>query len=135
MSELESLPFVLAMLLCDVAITEAGSNKKTLVGIFDKIVTRAIPTVHRPFYLYAKLADLRGKHAIRVDLVHLGTERKILSLNAEASTPPDSIENIEFTIPFPHIQLPLEGAYEFQMFGDEVFIGRAVMTLVKLLEE
>src|SRR5262249_51462928 len=132
MPESESLPFVLAMLLCDVAIMEAGSNKKTLVGIFDKIVTRIIPTVHRPFFLYAKLADLRGKHTIRIDLVHLATEKKILSLDAESSSPPDSMENFEFTIPFPSIELPLEGPYEFQMFADGVFIGRAVMILVKL---
>jgi len=123
------------MLVCDVAITEAGSNKKTLVGIFDKISTHVIPAIHRPFWLYAKLADLRGRHTLQIDLVHLATEKKIATLGAEAVGPVDSMENFDFAIPIPPITLPFEGSYEFQMFSDGLFIGRAVMTLVQLTKE
>src|SRR5215475_10578317 len=102
------------MLLCDVAITEAVSNKRTLVGIFDKIRARAIPAQHGPFWLYGKLADLRGRHDVRIDVIHLATEKKITSVNAVAQSPIDSTEIFEFAIPIPRIAFPLEGAYEFQ---------------------
>ena len=130
MTEPESLPFVLAMLLCDVAITEAGSNKKTLVGIFDKIMTRAVPATHAQFWLYAKLADLRGRHDIRIDLIHLETEKQIATMNAVANTAShETTENFDFALPLPPITFPLEGSYEFQLFADNIFIGRAVVTV------
>ena len=73
----QSIPFVTAILLCDAAITEAGSGKKTLVGIFDRIFTRSIPADHGPFWLYAKMTDMHGSNSIRIEIVHLKTEKKL----------------------------------------------------------
>jgi hypothetical protein len=123
------------MLLCDVAITEAGTNKKTLVGVLEKIWAREIPTVHGPFWLYAKLADLRGKHDIRIDLIHLETESKLTSLDAVAQNSTDSTGSFEFAIPIPATPFPLAGAYDFQLFSDNIFIGRAVVTVSKLTSQ
>jgi hypothetical protein len=43
------LPYVVAMLTCNLAITEAGSNKKTLVGIFDKVSVKGVPAQFHEF--------------------------------------------------------------------------------------
>src|SRR5262245_37048015 len=99
------------MLLCDVAITEAGSNKKTLVGVFDKIMAKRVPTAHGPFWVYAKLADLRGNHDIRIDIVHLASEKTLAQLGAEVKSPLDSNETFDFAFPLPAVGFPEEGAY------------------------
>jgi hypothetical protein len=117
-----------------VAITEAGTSKKTLVGIFDKIMAQAIPTLHGPFWLYAKLTDFDGNHEIRIDVVHLATEKQIASLvvQVQRSKSVDPRDNFELVLPIPPFPFPLEGAYEFQMFADNIFIGRAVVNLIKV---
>ena len=132
----QSIPFVTAILLCDVAITEAGSGKKTLVGTFDRIFTRSIPADHGPFWLYAKLTDMYGNNRIRIDIVHLKTEKKIAGLIIETSDIPDSmrLQRLDWAIPLPRMRFPLEGEYEFQIYANDVFIGRTVLIVQKVVE-
>jgi hypothetical protein len=125
------LPFVVAMLTCDTAITEARTNKKTLVGVFDKIMVQEVPTIFRPFWLYAKLADLRGAHRLRIEIVHLGSEKKIIGVEAETRSPNGSTDTFEFAMPVPPMPIPLTGTYEIQLFSDNIFIGRTVVTVIK----
>ena len=116
---------------CDNAITEVGTNKKTLVGIFDKIRVQQVPIVFRPFWLYAKLADLRGTHRLRIDIVHLDSEKKIAEAEAQTLSPIDSTDTFEFAMPVLSLQIPLTGTYEVQLFSDNIFIGRTVVTVIK----
>lgn len=47
---MEKIPSVLAILVCDWIIIEQGTEKKTLVGLFDRIQSRKFPT-QRPIGL------------------------------------------------------------------------------------
>jgi hypothetical protein len=135
MAEL-SIPFVTAILLCDQAITEAGTGKKTLVGIFDRIVTKSIPAEHGPFWLYAKMTDLFGSNRIRLEMIHLKTEKKILGLTIATSDIPEAmrLQQLDWAFPLPRIHFPLEGEYEFQIYANNVFIGRTVLIIQKMAE-
>ena len=133
----QPIPFVTAILLCDNAITEAGSGKKTLVGIFDRILSKAIPAQHGPFWIYSKMSDMEGDNRIRIEIVHLKSEKKIASLVIETNDIPASmrLQQFELAIALPPIAFPLEGDYEFQIHANDVFIGRTVLNVQKMLEK
>jgi hypothetical protein len=61
-------PSASAMVLCDVATTEQGTNKKTLVGIFQRVYANVFPTRQRMF-LYVQTIDAQGVYIFRLDLV------------------------------------------------------------------
>ena len=133
----QPIPFVTAILLCDNAITEAGSGKKTLVGIFDRILSKSVPAQHGPFWVYAKMSDMQGSNRIRIEIIHLKTEKKIASLILETNDIPESmrLQQFEWAIPLPRMTFPLEGEYEFQIIANDVFIGQTVLNVQQISEQ
>jgi hypothetical protein len=132
MPELRPIPFVIAMLVCDNAITEAGTNKKSLIGVFDNILAAQIPTEHGPFWIYAKLADAEGTYSPKVKLVHLEKEQIMIEIGLHPINIPDRTAVFDFALPVPRLPFPFAGKYEFQLEMDGVFIGRTVFTVNQL---
>lgn len=63
---------MVAMLVCDQAIREMGTNKITLVGIFDRISSSVFPFEWvRGASVYARLTDAQGIYNMRIELVRL----------------------------------------------------------------
>lgn len=54
-------PEVLAMILCDLVITDAETNKKSLIGLFDRIETTVLPCIVPDLHVYLSLTDGHGR--------------------------------------------------------------------------
>ncbi|MFH1777349.1 MAG: hypothetical protein ABH952_07325, partial [Candidatus Omnitrophota bacterium] len=65
------VPKINAMLLCDGIITEAGTNKKSLIGIFENISTQTFPCQHSQLSVYIKFTSAQGKYHFRLELVNI----------------------------------------------------------------
>jgi hypothetical protein len=133
MSIEKPIPSVLAMLLCDVILTDiAPTSKKTLVGIFDRFWTDQLPVAAPGFVLYAKLTDMAGQYQMRVDVVNLHDEQRLASFTVSVESPADRLQPFEFVVRFPPgLKFDGPGAYEFQLYADEAFIGRCVVNVEK----
>ena len=55
----ETVPLLVAALICDVAVADPSTRKQNLIGIFDRVVASKFPT-SRQMHLYIKLADAEG---------------------------------------------------------------------------
>src|SRR4051812_28041201 len=53
-------PEVLAMILCDLVITDVETNKKSLIGLFDQVETATLPCVVHELHVYLSLTDGHG---------------------------------------------------------------------------
>src|SRR5690242_19399403 len=73
------IPSVIAMLVCDQIIVEQGSGKKSLIGIFENIMTVAFPSVLARVSIYARLMDAVGHYDFQLKLVHLKNEENELA--------------------------------------------------------
>ncbi len=124
-------PYVLAILVCDMAIIEADTGKKTLVGIFDRVIWSGI-TLTFPVSVYAKLTDAEGNYQFRVDYVHVTTDR--LLAQTQTTTPfqiPDRLQPSDLVLRLPAV-IDQPGMYEFRLLANEVYLGRAAFTVVEL---
>jgi len=65
------VPKANAMLICDSVITDKGTNKKSLIGVFEHINAFKFPCVHHSLAVYIKLTDARGKYRFRLELIDL----------------------------------------------------------------
>ena len=121
----ETVPLLVAALICDVAVADPSTNKKNLIGIFDRVVVANFPTQRR-MHLYIKLADAEGEYEIETKYVHRESGSKL----AEARTKLDIKNRLLTTdlyIPFPPLPIPHEGRYEFQIWANSVFLGTAFL--------
>lgn len=61
MSASKIKPMGLAMIICDQVITEASTNKKSLIGTFNQISAANFPCVHPKFFVFVVLTGGHGK--------------------------------------------------------------------------
>ena len=64
-----TLPKQAAILLCDGVLTEAGSGKTVLQGVFDQFNVADPSKPVRPFFVYSKLYGGKGRLAFGIEVV------------------------------------------------------------------
>jgi len=126
-------PVVKAMLICDKVITEAGSNKKSLIGIFENINAFKFPCVHHFLTVFIKLTDANGKYRFRLELVDLENDSPIgkaeIPKEIEVKSPlhiHDLVFNLA-ALKFPH-----PGTYEFRIFANDEIFGQKTFLVNKI---
>jgi hypothetical protein len=123
------VPSVQAILLCEKIIEEAGTGKKSLIGIFTGISTVGFPC-QMAMAIYARLTDGEGVYHFRFDLVHLPTDKKVASATLPPLQSADRLSPMEVVVQIPAIQFAEPGKYEFQMYANDVFLGHASADLI-----
>jgi len=74
---LSPTPKINAMLVCDYVITEQGTNKKSLIGVFENINAAQFPCIHHGLSVYIKMTDGQGTYRFRLELVDLKNDKMI----------------------------------------------------------
>ncbi|HEX9420024.1 MAG TPA: hypothetical protein VGA81_13305 [Methylomirabilota bacterium] len=122
------------MLLCDQAIREGGTNKVTLVGIFDRIWNTQFPFQWtRPTAIYARVTDAEGEYDIRLELVRLDDEQTIGRFEGRA-TLAGRMESSELIFPIDTLAFERPGRYEFRLFANRRQVGGMALSVVQEVE-
>jgi len=124
------VPYVLAFLIGDQVIEEAGTKKKTVVGIHDHIGSMVKP-VRSDFGIYARLADGEGKYKFLIRLANLKTEEPVFDFEVTKDWPKGQTI-AEVCINLRGMPIPDFGKYELQLFANGVYIGRHVIICMEL---
>jgi hypothetical protein len=119
------IPSVVAMLICDQIITEQVTNKKSLIGVFDKFFSPLFPTVFPRLSVYVKLADASGDYLFRLRIVKLKDESPLAEVRLDAKIP-DTEEYAELALNMGFL-VPEQGKYEFQLYAGENYLHRVTM--------
>lgn len=126
------IPTVLAMLLCDQVITDAESTKKTLVGLFDSVFASQVPVLYaKGFSIFARLSDVEGKYNFRVDVVFLDEDKALGSVTTKEVIAPNRLGFVELIIVVSGIGFEKYGKYEFQLYANDVYVGRTTLIVAK----
>lgn len=115
-------PSVRAILTCDQIIHEQGSNKKSLIGIFEDVHLVRFPAAHPRIAVYVNLTDAHGKYVMEVRM--LSPDRTIL---ATVQTPEVEIDNplrtCEFALQMQNTPFEKPGKYEFQILANSELLA------------
>jgi hypothetical protein len=123
------VPVIVAAIVCDVAVKDPATGKVSLIGIFDRILVTKFST-KRPLSLYIKLTDAEGNYDIKVKYVQVKSA-KILAEAGGRFEYKDRLASSDLYIPFPPLPIPEEGRYEFQIWANSIFLGRAFIDAVQ----
>ncbi|MHC4938795.1 MAG: DUF6941 family protein [Planctomycetota bacterium] len=115
-------PSVKAILICDQVIHELGTNKKSLIGIFEEIHLPKFPANYPRIAVYVNLTDAHGEYVL---------EMRLLSERGEevgrGETPRVKIDNplatCEFALQVQNLVFPSAGQFEFQIFANGEFLA------------
>jgi hypothetical protein len=119
-------PVVLAMLLCDLAITEQGTHKKTLVGIFHRVNARVFPAPQQ-MAIYVHLTDAQGTYIFRIDIVDVDRNDILGTVTSNPIDVPNRLEPFDFVFPI-GINIRAPGLYEFRLYANDVYLSSISFT-------
>ena len=122
------VPVLVAALVCDVAVTEPHTKKKSLIGLFDRLSASSFPT-KRAVSLYLKIADAEGHYELEVRFVHLNTGNMAAKAEGKLDQS-DRLASAELLITFPPLEFSEPGRYEFQVWANSAFLGSTTIDAV-----
>lgn len=108
------------MVLCDLVITDAETNKKSLIGLFDRVETAVLPCVVRELHLYLCLTD--GHGAVPIAVGCLAPDGEEMFWGRTEVRFADPLEVVELHFVFPEARFPGAGEYRFQLLADGLLL-------------
>lgn len=103
----------MAALVCDGAVTDPTTGKKTLVGIFNRVNVQTFPTQLR-MAIYMKLTDAEGPYKIEVRYVQTNSGQELGRAEGRVEFA-SRLGSFDFFITLPPVEIPSDGRYEFQV--------------------
>ena len=125
----EVVPLLVAALVCDVAVADPSTGKKSLIGIFDIVHVVQFPT-QQPISLYFKVADAEGFYKFVVRYVQVCTSEVLVQVEGELRAT-DRLAASDLHLPFTPLPIPTEGRYEFQIWANSMFLGSTSIAAVQ----
>ena len=112
-------PAVKAILICDQIIHELGTNKKSLIGIFEDIHAAKFPLRYPKIAVYVNLTDAHGKYVLELRLVDSVEGNQIGSGRTPEVQIQSPLQTCEFALQVQNITFQNAGKYEFQVFAND----------------
>jgi hypothetical protein len=111
------------MLVCDTVITDRGTGKHSLIGIFERILAASLPVRHPLLAVYAKVTDAQGQYIFKLELVNLGNNQIIGEVTTPPVEIPDRMLPHDLIFNLHGLVFQTEGRYEFRLYADGQFVG------------
>jgi hypothetical protein len=122
-------PVLIAALVCDLAAMEPHTGKKTLVGIFDKMVTQRLPII-RHIFVYFKLLNGEGEYNLEIRHV-LSKNGQVIGNAIGKVTLLDRLASMDQFVFLGGAVFPEYGKYDFQILANDVLLGSAVLEVLQ----
>jgi hypothetical protein len=122
-------PALKSLLLCDQIIQEMGTQKKSLIGVFQNISPPRFPYVHPSLGLYASFTDAAGAYTIEVRVVNLSTDVTLTAATLPELQVHDRLAPAEICIQMQMLQFQAPGKYEVQLYANGEPIGSRDFTV------
>jgi len=125
------IPSVVAMLICDQVINEEGTNKKSLIGVFENFNSHVFPALMPRLAVYVKVVDAQGAYLFKLRLVRLKDESLVAEFGIQANIS-DSSHHSELAINMGNLPIAEPGKYEFQLYYGEIFLHRVTIDAIQI---
>lgn len=125
-------PVVKAFLICDQVLHDAGTGKKSLIGLFHELRAERFPAVHPLLWVYANLTNARGRYQFEIRLVEM-TENTELGVGRPPPIEiPGPLQTTELSAQLRSVTLPRAGTYEFQLLANGELVATKAMKVLEL---
>lgn len=117
-------PIALAMIICDTVIEDKLTNKKMLIGLFNRINSPKAPCIHPCVNVFLSLTEGIGEYEGKLRCIDVTTEKTTLELGGKINFQ-NIKEVVELNFELRGIVFPNFGEYRFEFFcSEEPLISR-----------
>jgi len=110
-------PIGIALVICDQVITEAGTNKKSLIGVFNNVSARQFPCRHPKLCIFVSLTGGHGQTETEVRCVKEDTQQPLFGAQGQvAFENPNHV--VEAVFEFNNVTFPSPGLHCVEVVSD-----------------
>jgi len=124
-------PEIKSFLIADIVIQEKGTNKWSVIGIFDKIYAGNFPCIHNSLGLFVKLTEADGSYDIRVEFCD-SQDRKLAIFEGLKFNVSGRLVMHQFGIQTRQLPLPAPGKYMFNLYFNNDLIQNIPIDVIKI---
>jgi hypothetical protein len=123
------VPYALSLLVCDSVITEAATNKVTIVGAFSSISASNFPAMHFRMCLFAEVTDGKGDIPMTFQIVDVDEETTVFKGDGVLKVSNPLVIG-RLVIQLGPLVFPAPGEYRVQLIADgEHLIERRLLLI------
>ena len=126
-------PNCIAIIICNDVIEDKRSNNKTLVGLFNGIMTQGLPCTHPRMYVMASLTGGAGRWPISFR-VYGPANQEILRAEGEEVFA-DPLEVKDFVLELLNVPLSEEGVHFVNLFSGNTLLSERRFTVQVIRQE
>ena len=116
---LNEMPMGLSLLICDLVIQDKQTNKRTLVGLFDRLFTVKLPCIHPSLTIFVSLTSGHGKYNCEIVCRHQETDKVAFKVKGTLGFQ-NPLQVVELVFNVQGITFSNEGEYWVEFRVDEV---------------
>jgi hypothetical protein len=128
---LNPVPEVAAALVCQTLVTDTLTKMRTLANIFSNLWVPMLPA-STSLGLFVKMIDGEGNYKLRIRFVRLSDDKVVLELPIQDVVWPSRLNPVEIGVNFGQVPIEEEGMHEFEIFMDDVYVGRSPFMVKKI---
>lgn len=112
-------PMGLALLICDSVIQDKISNKRTLVGLFDRLFAGKFPCIHPALAVFVSLTSARGQYPCEIRCRHGESGEIAFAAKGQVGFK-DPRQVVELVFNFQGVRFTEAGEYWLEFLVDEI---------------
>jgi hypothetical protein len=116
---LNEMPMGLSLLICDLVIQDKQTNKRTLVGLFDRLFTTKLPCMHPSLTLFVSLTSGHGQYKCEIVCRHQKSNEIAFKVKGTVGFQ-NPLQVVELVFNVQGITFRNEGEYWVEFKVDEV---------------
>ena len=128
-----SKPVGIALVICDQVITEAGTNKKSLIGVFNNVASRQFPCKHSAISIFVSMTGGHGKLSTSLRCVQENTHSLLWGADGEV-TFKDPNHVVEAVFEFKNVVFPAPGLHCIEILCGGKLVLQKRFTVLKIKE-
>lgn len=113
------IPMGLALLVCDTHIQDKHTNKRTLVGLFDRLFAAKFPCVHPKLSIFVALTSAHGEYDCEVTCRHAIGQHIAFSVKGRVRFQ-DPLQVVEIPFDVQGVRFEQAGEYWLECKVDDI---------------
>jgi len=126
---LDSIPEVLAIIICNEVIEDKHTNNKTLVGLFNGITVRSLPAFHSRICVVASLTGIIGEMPIGIRI--MSPSDVVADVKGKTNSEDGEVV-LDLVVEFRDLPLKEEGTHRVEVYAGNVALAGRNFTVVKM---
>ncbi len=120
-----SEPVLVGLLFADRVIIE-NNGKRGIIGTFNVFHSQSFPVLFPPWFIYAAVTNLTGKHTFALTLVHEESQQVVVPFNGDFESPEAEVV-VELTPALMNVTFPRAGTYVLNFSVDGELLGTRIL--------